>query len=191
MPVIEYCKEHIFWKWPDKIFEQFDQEYINLVSELRGPGNSAFANPPVTLMVLDRARSRDDIPRAIVEIRDEYAIDRKNLWEHLVAMWSAHSLREKKKLKDDLERASRHLFQASFPSIEGAFEFAVDTAENIVFGGMSGLKNVGKHLEPRISVGGVSLVGRLAKDFSKHLVDDRDVLSRHLTTTERKAFGIE
>lgn len=188
-PIIAFCREHIFWKWPDKIFENFDREYYALVDELRGPANSIFSIPPVTLMVLSRAATRNDIPQAIVDIREEYSIDRVNLWNHLSEMWSAHTLRKKAKLLDDLEKAAEALFVASFPKTEGAFSFAVDIAENVAFGGLSGLKRAGDHFSPRIALSGVSLANRLSADFSRYLVDDRELLRRHLTNAELRNFG--
>jgi hypothetical protein len=51
-PIGKYCRDHIFWNWPDKIFADFDKDYRDFVEEVRGPGNSAFVIPPVMLMAL-------------------------------------------------------------------------------------------------------------------------------------------
>jgi hypothetical protein len=61
--------------------------------------------PPVTALVLERSRSREDIPSVALQIREEFALLRKTAEKYEVDLANAQSIRERLELFDELEEA--------------------------------------------------------------------------------------
>src|SRR4029077_7708511 len=113
-PIGRACHEHIFSSYPQRLFESLDTAWAAYLRKVIGPGVGVCV-PPLLACVLSRAleyHAKDEeldeffdfrrkrpgprrhIAKAFRDLRDEYSGSRRELWDHLDAMWNADSMRE-------------------------------------------------------------------------------------------------
>lgn len=159
-PLSKICEQHIFSTWPCKIFEDASLNYQKISRELRGPGLSVDL-PMITAIVLSRAKSRDLIPRAIVDLREEYERPRNQLWELLIQMWTESSFAQQKKMLNKLQAASQSIFPAALPERFDVISLALDLSKFSIDGITTGLKELRKRDLPKVRVSAVSFAKKL------------------------------
>src|SRR6202012_5621041 len=79
----------------------------------RGPG-TGLELPPITALVLSRSTSRARIPQTIIEMREDYAAGRSELWSLLTEMWTAQELSHQQKYLKKLIGLGQSIFTKSF-----------------------------------------------------------------------------
>jgi hypothetical protein len=188
-PVASLCDEHIFTRWPSALFDKLDQEYKDVGRRLRGPG-LAVDLPPLIALVLSRSSSRYGIPETILEIREEYAKDRAELWNILSAMWTSTRAAEQIKILDKLEMAAASIFRTAFPERFNALSIGWELGKLSPAGITGAIKAIVDHHTPRLQVSAVSFARRLADDLHFHLQNQSSVLRRLLSVAERQHFGV-
>jgi hypothetical protein len=185
--------KHLFARFPAAIFEPLDPEWQNIMGKVAGPGIGATV-PPLTAVVLSRTGRRHDLAVTIRELREEYQSSRTDLWNRLVQMWTADTLREQVRILEELEAASKSLFPAAFPQrsrfLQTALSVAVDMAEARP---ISALKDLGQALlrgdEHRSRVSAIGFTRQLHSDLSKIEGSDK-FLRRLLSRDEQIRFGL-
>lgn len=184
----DLCKEFVFSKWPNELFKSLDQDYSTLMRQLRGP-SMGIELPPLILIVLSLANKRDDIPQTIVELRDAYAKSRNNLWLLLTNMWEAPTLKEQIDILNTLQCAAKGIL----PSIGGRnfnyLSLGLDLAQ-LSLGGVAsaGQKLLAANdLEKKVSA--VSFAKQVSSDLKDSAINVKKVIERHLSDSEKAAFG--
>jgi hypothetical protein len=188
IPIGMVCKEFVFSEWPSKIFNEFEEEFIKLSRQMRGPG-CAVELPPLTLLVLSRTEKRESIPNIIGDLWWEYYGDRHDLWSTLDQAWEVERLEEQLDLFRKLSSASKNLFKATFPERFDSLSLGLDLAKLSPGGLASGMKSIREHDKPLAKVKAVSFAYRLSKDFRKHLITSKKALEKVLSDSERRRFG--
>lgn len=188
-PISKLCQQFIFSEWPRKLFASFEEEYKNIVRQLRGPA-CAIDLPPITTLVLSRAENRNTIQETIRDLREEYKQDREKLWSYLSSIWEAETIKEQLELFSILSDASNNIFKAAFPERMDVLSLGLDLAQLSPGGITSGLKQIRKHDLPNSKVQAISFAHRLSKDFRKNLLSSKKALKRHLTLSEYNNFGL-
>ena len=166
-PLATLCNEHIFSRWPNRLFDQCEEAYRETMRELRGPGIGVEL-PPLTSMLLSVSPSRQSIPMALAELREMYEDLRNDLWQTLTEMWTAGTVKQQLKHLRKLEDVSKHMFSAAFPDRIPAMSLAFEAAKLSPAGGIG----IAKHLleRPRARVSAISFAARLADDLHRHLM---------------------
>ncbi|MGA2905280.1 MAG: hypothetical protein ABSD98_15735, partial [Candidatus Korobacteraceae bacterium] len=142
-----------------------------------------------TALVLSRAPSRNQIPQALRDLREEYRRDRERLWNMLGEMWEAPTFKGQIKELRKLQGAASALFKASFPERLDAFSVAL-TATKVMRGDLIGpLEKLHDYNQPKARVGAVSFAAKLSSDLRKHLLNQREIMRRHLTRAELREWG--
>jgi hypothetical protein len=188
-PVARFANQHLFSHWPNALFNRLDEEYREFARAVRGPG-VGIELPILTALVLSRASRRDEIPVTIRDIRDSYASDRTALWELLDQMWFARTAREQMRALQILNQAADSIFDAAFPKKFRALSVGWELGKLSLAGAVGAFKTVVDHNEPRLQVSAVSFANQLANDLHHFLLANHSILQRHLTPSERRAFGM-
>jgi hypothetical protein len=188
-PLSQICGEHIFSVWPNKLFELASLDYEKICRNIRGPGLGVDL-PLITAIVLSRAPSRDLIPRAIVDLRDEYEKSRTQLWELLNKMWETDTLANQHEILADIENAAKSIVPSAFPDRVDSLSLALDFARISVSGLTSGLKELRKRDMPNVRVSAVSFAKQISTELKQNISNTRHILQRHLTSSERRNFGL-
>lgn len=183
------CNEHLFSLWPNKIFDDVSLNYKELARELRGPG-VGIDFPLITAIVLSRAESREQIPRVIVDIREEYEKSRKQLWSLLDEMWLEKSFTQQQNILAELKGAAESIFPSAFPEKFDALSLSLDFARLSVSGVAGGFKELRKRDLPNVRVSAVSFAKQLSYELRNNLQNTRTLLKRHLSEAEKRDFGI-
>ncbi|MBN2224712.1 MAG: hypothetical protein JW765_08585 [Deltaproteobacteria bacterium] len=187
-PITKICATHIFSKWPDYLFKTLGEEYKRASEELRGPGMGVTL-PPLTALLLSRARTRDDIPVTLRDLREEYTEARDELWSMLSEMWFAPTCEDQLKILRQLSNAASSLFVAAFPERFDALGLAISATDLLTLTVSSTLSTIREHFNPGARVGAISFASKLAKDLRLHLLGSHHILKRHFTEDELKEFG--
>jgi hypothetical protein len=98
-------------RYPEELFRQLDADWRRFAQEIDQDGLDLLV-PPVLGIVLTRCARRDAIPAVIRDLRDEWSVARRKVWEQLDALRSARTLREALDIRRELSEASR-LFSPS------------------------------------------------------------------------------
>jgi len=186
-PVARICEEHVFAKWPSRLFELLGEELGRLSRLISGP-DIAFALPPLLSLVMSRAPEREAIPNIIVAVRDEYASARKELWALLDEMWNAKSFATQVKILRSLESAASSIVPAAFRGSVNALELAIGVASVSL---SDTARTLLAHDAPIGRVSAVSFARKLSRDLRKFLENNRTILRRHLSVSERRQFGFD
>ncbi len=193
-PIGKACYEHIFSRYPQRIFEDLDASWSAYLRKVIGPG-IGISVPPVLACVLTRAGGkRGELSLIIRDLREEYASSRTALWDHLEQMWIAPTLKKQLKLLDELERAAAGLFQASFPErfpfLDTAWDITADVAELRPLSAATKMgKAVLKHSKFHNQVSAISLARQLSGDLRK-VAGLARLLRPYLTKSEAAKFGV-
>src|ERR1019366_7002224 len=78
-------------RYPEDLFGQLDADWQSFAQEVDRDGLGLLV-PPVLGIVLKRCARRDAIPAVIRDLRDEWKVPRRKVWEQLNALRSARTL---------------------------------------------------------------------------------------------------
>jgi hypothetical protein len=185
-PIYKVCLQHIFSKWPMHLFESLGRQFGEESRLIRGLGLGVTL-PPVTALVLSRAKKRDDIPDVLFELRDEYKTSRDTLWEMLDKMWHTKTFLQQTKILRTLTDAADSIFPAAFPERFDVLSLGISATSGV----SSILTTIREYDRPRARVTAVSFAAKLSNDLRKNLFNCRHLISRHLTKLERRQFGMD
>jgi hypothetical protein len=107
----------------------------------------------------------------------------------LSEMWEAPTFKGQIKVLRKLEGAATALFKASFPPSIDALSVALTATKAITGDVVSPLEKVQSWNQPRARVGAVSFASKLSSDLRKHLLNQREIMRRHLTPAELREFA--
>jgi len=184
-------------KLPERILSLLDDSWA---SEVQGSNIGLnILLGPFLAMVLSRANDRNDIQKAIIELRDEFADARKELW----GIWEAplHEARAKVAIREirKLESAMKSIIPAAFPRKERSFSFGWNAAHAVydliqTGGVMSGVKLAGELLLGKdLAMSQVSTIG-LTRGITENLMaTDQSLpglLRKHLSESETRSLGL-
>ena len=93
---------------PEELFTELDSDWQHYVNFLAA-GDVGPLVPPVLAIVLSRCRGREDVPRVVRELRDEWAEARWKIWSVVDELHSATTLRQITSLRSELTEASKAL----------------------------------------------------------------------------------
>lgn len=183
--------------FPERALRLLDENWENSVS-----GASIGLNiklGPFLAIVLSRAKSRDQIPMVILELREEFQEAREDFWQlFLEPLTERCSIAALRKLRN-IERAIQSIVPSSFPTNERPFSFLWDTAHTIadiaLTGGyLAAMKFGGDSLLKRNSHYAQASTIELTKKLTSELksMDDSLVqqLKRHLSEPELRNIGL-
>ena len=146
--------------------------------------------PPLTNLVLSRAKSRQDISSTLIELREEYKDSRLELWELLKEMWSSDKISDQLLILKELENSSKSLFKASYKDKLNMLSLGLDLAQFSMGGLVSASQKVLGYDKPNARVSSISFSKKLSNDYFSDLRNNRTILKKHLSNTELKDFGI-
>jgi hypothetical protein len=193
-PLSRICQRHIFSEWPDRLYAQLDDDFRAVSRELRGP-SVGIELPPLTALLLSRARNRAGIPYELRDMREEYELARNELWGLMTEMWFAPTVREQIKILSTLKKAASSLFVATFPERFDTLGFALSAVAGVVTGSPSAVSSVGSRLldhdKPNARVSAISFTNKLSTDLRKNLRSTVGILRKHLTHAELREFGAD
>jgi hypothetical protein len=187
-PMASICSEHIFTAWPEHLFSCLDDEYRASAKRLRGPGIFVTI-PPLTKLVMSRASMRHKIPEVIRDMREEYARARDDLWEIISQLYFAETETEQRSTLRLLEQASKDLFGATWPEKFDVLSFGLTAASLTPDGIASAFKSLHDHNKPYARVSSITFARKLSKDLRRDLLNQRELMQRHLSLSEQSNFG--
>lgn len=183
--------------FPEKVLKMLDESWAQEVI-----GSSIGLNirlGPFLAITLTRAENRNDIPRALSELREEFKEHRQEFWDLFVEpLNERRSTVAIRKLRS-LEKAIGSVIPASFPRKERSLNFFWDTA-HLVFdiaetgGIMSAIKYAGglllqkdKHRAQVSTIGATKLLASELRKMDESLVHQ---LQRQLSKAELRNLGL-
>src|SRR5208337_2828345 len=103
--------------------------------------------------------------------------------------WEAPTFKGQIKVLRKLEGAGTALFGASFPETVDALSVALTATKAIRGDIISPLEKLHAWNQPKARVGAVSFAAKLSSDLRKHLLNQREIMRRHLTAAELRELG--
>lgn len=104
------------------------------LSELQQPWRHSV--PPLTSILLQRCRTRDDLPMELIKLRDEFKCLRQPLTEFQKEFEEAPTIREKLELKNDFQNSldlfTRKAKMGRKRIVKVLIDFALDEADSVV-----------------------------------------------------------
>jgi hypothetical protein len=149
---------------PKAWFKKIDNDWQKKLNELSAAGVNIRLGPLLAI-ILSRASSRDKIPQAIIEFREEMEKPRAQLWEILEEL--------------QFEKSHRKMIQKAnkiFKAAESVVPHAYPTKLNIIRFGWNAIKKL--HLIPAIMSLGSEFVERGLLRSQVHTIDAARLLSR-------------
>ena len=182
---------------PEKALRLLDENWRDSVSG-SGIGLNIRLGPFLAI-VLSRSESRNDIPKVITELREEFQKSRKEFWDLFTEpLTERRSVVAIRKLRN-MERAIQSIVPASFPSKERPFRFLWDTAHAVADialtgGSLSAIKFVGESLLNRdanlAQASTISLTKKLTTELRGMEESLTYQLRRLLSAQERSMLGL-
>lgn len=182
---------------PEKILSKLDDSWADDVS-----GSSIGLNirlGPFLALVLSRAQNRESISSALLEIREEFADARGELWQLFQAPLTEKRSAVAVKNVRKLQRAISSIVPAAYPQKDRPFSLSWDAthaiADLVQTGGMlSGVKFIGDLLIKRdldwaqvSTVDATRMIAASLKNADESLIT---MLRKHLTPSELSAIGL-
>jgi len=93
-------------RYPEALFAPLDRDWQDFARQLNEDGLE-LAVPPVLGIVLTRCARREAIPEVLRDLRAEWSIPRKRVWERLDALRGARTLDDALDIRRELADASR------------------------------------------------------------------------------------
>ncbi len=184
-PIFKVCLELLFSNWPMHLFECLGRQFMEESRLIRGPGLGVTLHP-VTAFVLSRAKKRDGIPDVLFDLRDEYKTSRDTLWKMLHEMWYEETFVQQTNVLRSLTDAADSIFPAAFPERLDVLSLGISATSGV----SSVLTTIREYDRPHARVAAVSFAAKLSDDLRKNLFNCRHLISRHLTKSERRQFGM-
>ena len=92
--------------YPAYLFKQLDLDWQGFARDL-GQNGFSLTIPPVLGIVLSRCARREAIPTVIRDLRDEWSVARRKVWERLDALRRCRTLGEALEIRREISDASR------------------------------------------------------------------------------------
>lgn len=92
--------------YPEALFHELDEEWKKHAQLAQRDGFGLLV-PPMLSIVLSRCARREAIPVVIRDLRDEWAVARRKVWDRLDAMRTSKTLGEFLQIEHELSQASR------------------------------------------------------------------------------------
>jgi hypothetical protein len=145
--------------------------------------------PPITSLLLSRAKRRSDIPNEIYYLREEFKKSRLDLWDILNSLWSSKKYKDQINIGRKLENAANSIYSAAFPQKYNSLSIALDFAQCTTSGLASGLKQLLNNDIYNQNVKAVSFTNKLTKLLRKDLENQIHIYDKHFTDSELASFG--
>lgn len=197
-------------EYPAELFKDLDaqwQEYAKSIDESGG----GLLVPPVLSIIVTRCARRDAIMPVLTDLRDEWAVARRKVWDTLDALRNTRTLGEAIEIRRELRECSKLFSPQSTPHdtrpvrvlwelfAAGAvgFTVAATMGSNPVIGAIAGaLAHTPRSIPALIEEFGPAMFGRSGFDLARRIRRasyqvDVKALERLLTSTEKKQLGFE
>lgn len=181
---------------PEKVLSKLDDRWRNEVCG--GEIGLNILLGPFLAIVLSRAKSRDNIPSVITELRNEFQGARLQLWEYFDDILKEKRLLVAKKKLATLNRAIESIIPAAFPENDRPFSFLWSAthaiAEMVATMGLSIVKLAGEEFLKRnvhwSQVSSINVTKMLTQEMKKTDLSLIEMLKKHLTAAELKSLNI-
>ena len=198
-------------EFPNNLFRRLDQDWKDYAQAVDS-GYLGPVIPPVLSIALTRCQSREHIPTILSDLRSEWAIARKKVWDLIRHMQNAATLREANEVRRQLDEASEYFSPKQTGNGMSPTRVLWKLVEDVPAGAISAVVSGG---DPTVGavVGGAkgvlataaatgahfanTLFGRGAFDLARRMHQETmkvetmpKLLSRLLTQAEKEAFGL-
>jgi hypothetical protein len=188
-PLAEVCQTHLFSRWPQFLFEGFEQKFSDLQRMLRSPGICVDL-PPLLSLVLSRARSRHTVNEAMRELRDEFEAPRRQLWDLLHEMWVAPKWSKQMSILRRLESAAFGLAESMSPRKLDVLSIGLDLAQLSPGGVASAGRTLLRFDEVNARVGAISFSRELSSMVRRELKSQSALYRAFFADDELQSFGV-
>lgn len=193
-------------RYPEALFSTLDTEYQQFAREAHRGFDITI--PPLTAVILNRAKSREGLIDSILELRDEWTKPREQLWLTLNQLRAARNPAESAEMVKALQEAAKG-FSPSSPgrgsllvevlwevvdkSAGGAVEAWIAAGHpligSVAKGTTTALRSIGT-LGRRLFARGAFSLGRTVRRELTLIEPTRELLSPLLTASERSSLGL-
>lgn len=189
-------------EYPEQLFASLDADW-KAFARRATDGDIGLVAPPLLSVVLTRAATRDAIPTALSDMRDEYAVARRKVWALLDDLKSARTIDEATRIGKQLasattamsptqstasSRPARVLWDLAVGGLTGGATAQLAHGDPLI-GAITGVIKAAGSALPAPSDFGQMLFHRGAFDLARRvrgatLKVEYDALSRHLSKSE-------
>jgi len=194
-------------QFPVSLFGRLDADWKDYARRVQ-EGQLGFLLPPILSIVLNNCARRDAIPAVVLDLRESWAAPRRRVWKLVDKQKRARTLREFNDINDEFAEASKEFAPAHEPGKSSPFRMLWD-----IFGAAAGGAITAKLAGGDAKIGALTkaipqmitsafsvddFFGRGAFDLARRVSEATalvrpmpELLSRFLTTSEKRALGYE